>query len=154
MAPCPWSPAELLPHAPPMVLLDTVLEWNDDGVTVGLTVRADDRFFQSGRGIPAHLGIEWMAQACGVFSGLKARSEGRPISLGLLLGTRDFRAARSWWRDREEIRVTARLVYENDGTGVFDCRVFSTNGAELAAARLTTYQPGDRDTVLAKRALG
>jgi predicted hotdog family 3-hydroxylacyl-ACP dehydratase len=154
MAACPWSPGELLPHADPMVLLDSVLDWNAVSVTVALTVRIDDRFFEPNLGVPVHLGIEWMAQACGVYSGLKARTEGRPVSLGFLLGTRRFLATRSWLQDGERLRVAARLVYEDDGIGVFDCRILSAGDADLAVARLTTYQPEDPALVLANKAKG
>jgi predicted hotdog family 3-hydroxylacyl-ACP dehydratase len=148
MPSCPWSLAELLPHAAPMLLLDSVLGCDRDSVTVGLEVRADDRFFRPGRGVPPHIGIEWMAQACGVYSGLRARTEGRPVGLGLLLGTRRYQAASSWWQAGERIEVTAMLAYEDDGMGVFDCRILSADGTERASARLTTYQPEDLAAVL------
>ena len=65
-----YSPEELLPHAPPMVLLDRVLEWDDESILAELTIGPSTPFLDVGRGVPAHVGLEWMAQTCGLFAGL------------------------------------------------------------------------------------
>ena len=140
------TPAALLPHAPPMVLLDTVLPTGPNAVSARLTVRAEDRFARAGHGVPAHVALEWMAQVCGVFAGRLAMAEGRPIRLGLLLGTRRFRAARPWFAVGEHLTVKAELVLQEAGMGVFDCTVHDADGAWRAAAQLTTYQPPEGDT--------
>ena len=134
------NPADLLPHAQPMVLLDEVLRVDATGASAVLTIRAADRFFRPGLGIPAHVAIEWMAQTCGVFGGQDAKP-GSPPPIGFLLGTRRFLATRSWFSDGERLDVRADLVLRDGGMGVFDCTVRDTGGALLASAQLTTFQP-------------
>ncbi len=148
------SPENLLPHDPPMVLLDEVLNGNDKAVSAALTVRPEDRFFVPGRGIPAHLGLEWMAQACGLYAGLQAYAAGRPAALGFLLGTRRYRATRAWFTEGERLQIGATLVFREGGMAVFDCVIRAEDGEELAVAQLTTYQPEDPAAVLSNQAMG
>lgn len=135
------SPADLLPHAAPMVLLDEVLDAGPKGATAMLRIRSDSRFARPGLGVPAYVAIEWMAQTCGIFAGHEASAAGEPIRLGMLLGTRRFQAARPWFAFGETLVVKAVLVLREAGMGVFDCLVHDSTGSERAAAQLTTYQP-------------
>ncbi len=137
------TPAGLLPHAAPMVLLDTVLRADAAGAEAALTVRASDRFARPGRGVPAHIAIEWMAQTCGAFAGAEAAARNEPVRLGFLLGTRRFLATRPWFAPGEHLTVEATLVLREAGMGVFDCTVRDAAGDIRATAQLTTYQPPD-----------
>jgi len=134
------NPADVLPHAAPMVLLDEVIRADAVGVTAALTIRANDRFFRPGQGVSAHVAIEWMAQTCGVFAGQDV-SPGASVEIGFLLGTRRFQANRPWFVEGETLVVQAELVLRDDGMGVFDCTVRDAQGATRATAQLTTYQP-------------
>lgn len=133
---------DLLPHAPPMVLLDEVIDWSADSVTTGLTIRPDTPFFVTGQGIACHVGIEYMAQTCGAFAGLEARLAGRPVRLGFLLGTRHYHASAAWLAEGWRITVTATAVFREGPMGVFDCRI-RHGDQEVAVARLTLYQPDE-----------
>lgn len=142
-----WAVADLLPQAPPMVLLDAVAAHDADGLCAVVRVRPETRFFRPGLGVPAHVGLEWMAQACGAFAGLRARAAGETVKLGFLLGTRRFTATTPWFVAGECLTVRVTRVYEDDGMGAFDCRI-EAEGVTRASARLTLYQPDDPSRVL------
>lgn len=131
---------DLLPHGPELMLLDRVLAKDADAVVVAVAIGADSLFAVAGHGVPAHVGLEYMAQACGVLAGLEAQSRGETVRVGFLLGTRRYRAARPWFTIGERLEVTARLVLRDGPMAVFDCRIEAA-GAELATAQLTVYQP-------------
>jgi predicted hotdog family 3-hydroxylacyl-ACP dehydratase len=139
---CPYAIADLLPHAAPMVLLDRVTAWDDLGVTASLTIGPETRFVEPGLGVPAHVGIEWMAQACGAFAGLRGNAAGEPVRMGFLLSTRDFTAEVSWFALGQTLAISARQVFHEDGMAVFDCQIDAGAGA-VARARLTVFQPAD-----------
>jgi len=140
--PCLWAIETLLPHAHPMILLDRIVEHGPTGVLATVVIRPDHPF-AAPEGIPAHVGIEVMAQACGAFSGAKARAEGCLPRIGLLLGTRDFRATFDWFRFGEEVSITAELLYRDAEIGAFACRVW--RGMELAPeAQLTVCELLDK----------
>jgi predicted hotdog family 3-hydroxylacyl-ACP dehydratase len=135
---------DLLPHGHPMILLDDVISVGEGSLSAALTVRAGRPFFEAGRGIAAHVAIEWMAQTCGAFVGVGALQAGQPIRMGLLLGTRNFTARVPWFREGDRLNVTAAVVFMDAQVGSFDCVVTHTeSGRELAKARLTVYRLDD-----------
>ncbi len=144
MKPCPYPVERLLPHARPMILIDEILGHEHGRVSAAVAVRPGVPFFEEGRGVAAHIAIEWMAQACAALIGIETRAAGEEVRLGLLLGTRNFKAAVPWFGEGERLIVTASLVYRDAQMGVFDCAVARDPGEEkLALAQLTTYQPED-----------
>lgn len=144
---------DLIPQHGAMVLLDDLRTASEDAVTSRLTVRADSLFFEAGRGVAAHVAIEWMAQTCAVFIGLDAWRNGQPVRLGLLLGTRDFQANVDWFVPGQSLDVTAQQSFRNGEMAVFDCHVGAADheGSWLAHAQLTVYQPGDVDALLQRQ---
>jgi len=144
----PYRIESLLPHAGPMLLLDEVTSLGEETLSAALTVRPGRPFFEPGRGVAAHVAIEWMAQACGAYVGIIALQAGQPIRMGLLLGTRDFRAAVPWFLEGERLNVTATVVFMDSQIGSFDC-IVTRAGSDiaLAKARLTLYRPDDTMTL-------
>jgi predicted hotdog family 3-hydroxylacyl-ACP dehydratase len=136
-----WRIADLLPHAGTAVLLDEVLACSNTGLSAGVTIGPDSPFHHD-NGVPAHVGIEYMAQACGAFSGVRAlRAAGSP-RMGFLLGTRRYLATRAWFTDGERLVVTVDLVYRDDEVGVFDC-VIRCGDEAVATAQLIVAEPKD-----------
>jgi len=131
--------AQLLPHRPPMILLDEVVAWDGVSLVAAVTIRADTLFLEPD-GVPAHIGIEYMAQTCGAFAGAQALAAGQPVRIGFLLGTRRYTAHRPWYRIGERLTITASLVYADVEMGNFDVRI-EVAGALAATAQLNVYQP-------------
>ena len=145
----PYPIEDLLPHAHPMILLDEVTGIGQGTLSAALTIRPGVPFFEAGRGVAAHVAIEWMAQACGAYVGVAALEAAQPIRLGLLLGTRDFHATVPWFLEGERLNVTVTLAYMDAEMGAFDCVVIrAQSGDEVAKACLTLYRPDDAGTLL------
>ena len=138
---------DLLPHKPPMVLLDAVLGWDKDRVEAEVVIRPNSPFFRPDKGVPAHVGIEYMAQACGAFAGLEAKEAGEATRIGFLLGTRQYRANTDWFTAGMRLTVTVVEVFRDGSMGVFNCSIRDAD-RELASAQLNVYQPEDATTVL------
>ncbi|HEX9446502.1 MAG TPA: hypothetical protein VF920_00910 [Dongiaceae bacterium] len=143
---------QLLPHARPMILLDRVVERLTDGIVTELKIRPGLPFFRPMRGIPAHIALEWMAQSCGAHVGASALESGQPVRVGFLLGTRDFISRVDWFTEGQIARVSARLIFHEDETAVFDCHV-SCGGDIVITAQLTVYEPSDIATMLASQGI-
>lgn len=83
------SISDLLPHQPPMVLIEKIESFDLQKMqcTCSLVIKESSCFYVAGQGVPAYVGVEYMAQTVGVLSGLKQRNQGSaPIQLGFLLG--------------------------------------------------------------------
>jgi predicted hotdog family 3-hydroxylacyl-ACP dehydratase len=133
-----------------MILIDEMLARDSGQITVGLTIRADSLFFQAGRGIRAHVALEWMAQACAAYGGADGRDRGLAPRIGFLLGTRDFQATRRWFAEAEQVHVTAKLDYRDEELAHFSCHVEEVPArVAVARASLTVFHPADAKAVIA-----
>ncbi len=141
MTPCPWPIAALLPHGPAMLLLDEAVGYDGEGAIAAVTIRPDHPFAEP-EGVPAHVGIELMAQACGAHAGAHALASGGKVKLGFLLGTRRYQAAEPWFRLGERLVVTVRRVTDFGEMATYDCRI-AVDGTERAEAQLNLYQPNE-----------
>lgn len=81
--PCPA--AELLPHRPPMLLVETLLARQGGRATVRAVLPEAGIAIAAGRLLPEYL-IELIAQAAAASSGYDALSAGRPPRGGMLAG--------------------------------------------------------------------
>lgn len=139
MAPHAYTVESLIPHASPMVLLDEVLDYGTGHLTAAVTIRSDAPFYRAG-GMPAHVAIEYMAQACGALAGIESLEAGAPVKIGLLLGTRNFSATERYFREGDRLTIKVVEVLRDGRTGALDCQV-ERNGATVATATVTVYQP-------------
>lgn len=132
--------SELLPHAPPMVLLDRVLEAGGEHLIAGLTIRADSEFCREGR-VGAWVGIEYMAQAVAAWSGWQARLRGEPVRVGFLLGTRRFEALIPEYAMGDCLEVYVEREFQADN-GLARFRAEIRRGETLCAqASISVFEP-------------
>jgi predicted hotdog family 3-hydroxylacyl-ACP dehydratase len=131
--------ADLVAHRAPMLLLDEVVAWDGEALTAGLVIRPDS-LFREAEGVPGHIGIEYMAQACAAFAGAQARAAGEPVRIGFLLGARNYVVHRPWFRLGDALRVTTRLLYRDEAMGMFEAAI-TVAGEPAGEAQLTVYHP-------------
>jgi predicted hotdog family 3-hydroxylacyl-ACP dehydratase len=138
---CPYSIEALLIHRPPMLLLDKVTGYNETEVVASVIITESSRFLTS-EGVPSHVAIEFMAQACGAYAGAMALDAGAPVKIGLLLGTRMCRVLVPWFRVGDQLIVSASIVFHDEQLAAFDCKI-EIGGRLVAEAQLKVYQPQD-----------
>jgi len=132
----------VIPHRGAMLLLDRVLGYDADGIAVELRVPGDGPFHVEG-GVPAYVGIEYMAQAVACWAGCMARKRGEAPPIGFLLGSRRYASAVPLFASGRRLRVEARReILGENGLGVFACRILE-DGRELATANVSVFEPPD-----------
>lgn len=138
--------AEFVLHRKPMLLLDQLVEAEPGYAVCEWRVSVSDEFFVSGCGVPAFIGIEYMAQSIAVYAGARERVHGRLPPLGLLLGTRHYQANIDFFELDVTYRLVCReLIRDAEGMGSYDCRIMHQDKS-VAEARLTVFekQQGER----------
>jgi len=132
----------VLPHRDGMRLIDRVVRWDDESIDVEVDVPAHGMFVDP-EGVPAWVGVEYMAQAIAAWAGCRARAAGRPPSIGFLLGTRRYVASQPWFPSGTTVTVHARceLIGDN-GLGMFACRIVA-QGEDIATANVSVFEPVD-----------
>lgn len=142
-----WPLAELLPHAGDMILIDEVLSFDEEQIHTRLTVTPNGLLNDTNGNMPAWVGIELMAQSVAAYAGCQARTQGQPVALGFLLGSRKFECNVEQFPAGSELHIHAlRTLQDDNGMGVFECRL--TGPAIEAFARLSVYCPPNSDHYL------
>jgi predicted hotdog family 3-hydroxylacyl-ACP dehydratase len=132
--------AEFVLHREPMLLLDTLVESGDHGTTCEWHVGDDHSFLESKLGVPAYVGVEFMAQCVAVHAGARARIAGLGPPLGFLLGARHFKSSASHFSIGETYRVTCQeLIRDDYGMGSYECHI-SHGELRIAEARLAVLE--------------
>lgn len=137
------SLGELLPHRPPMVLLDGFKEPSGSGeVEAHVDVTAASPFYEAELGgVPACVALEYMAQTMALCVGLYRRDKGLDPKIGFVLGSRRLETRIPAFRDGERYRVRATCTYQDEEFGSFDCDIRDSTDAVVASGRLTAFQP-------------
>ena len=90
-----------------------------------------------------------MAQSVAAYAGCRARSEGNPVELGFLLGTRKFECNVEHFPAGAELQIHAlRSLEDDNGMGVFECHL--TAPGIHASARLNVFRPPQAQNYLAQ----
>jgi predicted hotdog family 3-hydroxylacyl-ACP dehydratase len=133
---------QLLPHDHPMILLSRFICSQADSVICEVDISAQSPFYQADLdGVPAYVGLEYMAQAVACYAGAAALADSAAIKIGFLLGSRKYQPTVSVFADGMTLVIRAqKLVMENSGLSVFSCDI-SANGEMLVQANLNVFQP-------------
>lgn len=134
--------AEVVPHAGAMLFLDELVSQDEEGVVAEAGVD-EHHLFAEPQGVPAWVGIEFMAQAIAAWAGCRARERGEPVRIGFLLGTRRYECRLQHFAFGSRLRIEVkREIFGDNGLGMFACRLYQS-GEEIASANLSVFEPRD-----------
>ncbi len=151
---------ELLPHRPPMVLIDAVEGFDPDEktLTAKVTITPEQIFHFTGSdaeaGVPNWVAIEYMAQTSAALAGCydKHVAPDQPARPGLLLGTRKLDLKRTRFETGKTYHVTAKNAFWDADAAAFECTIRDDAGEEVATATLNAYRPPDLEDFLKEQA--
>lgn len=143
---------EVVPHAGLMSLLDRVIDFEGDCLKAEVVVGPYSMFAEE-KGVPAWVGIEYMAQAIAAYAGVQRRQKGLEVKVGFLVGSRRYESSHSHFPPGSTLLIeVAREFQADNGLGVFNCviRGEGPNGEQISAtAALNVFQPDDVGEFLA-----
>ncbi len=130
----------LVPHRPPLLLLDEVLAWDPEGCAATARVDPGAWYAAPDGSMPAWFGIELMAQTISAYSGGRRAGTGAPPRLGYLLGTRSYRCALPAFPPGERLEIQVRVHYQDEsGLSAFACEI-RRSGEPVADAILKVFE--------------
>lgn len=145
------QPAEVCtPHRGAMLLIDAMLSADGEVARSETVIRADNIFFQHGRGVPGYVGFEFMAQTVNAFDGWKRIERGKAPTIGFLLGCRSYKCDVAYFEEGGRFITEVRSLLKNpeDEMVSFDCRIFDAQGAVVASAIVNAFRPEDPEAFL------
>jgi predicted hotdog family 3-hydroxylacyl-ACP dehydratase len=131
---------ELLPHDPPMVLLDRAVSYTETELVAEVDICSESVLCGTD-GVPGWVGIEYMAQAVAAHAGYQGRLAGEPPRIGYLLGTRSYQSSLAVFPVGATLTVSIEALFVEMGLGAFSCRI-ELDGV-IATATINVYQPAD-----------
>ena len=135
--------AAVLPHVGRMLLLDDLLHHEAEHITCGVTIHAGSMFCDGVNGVPAWVGLEYMAQAVCAFSGIEEVLAGGAPSIGLLLGSRSYVCEAEWFGLGARLLIRADLQLRDENNLVaFACTIHEGDRL-LARGDVKAYRPKD-----------
>lgn len=130
----------LVPHHPPMRLLDGLDHADDEGAQAHLRVDPQAWYADPDGALPGWFGIELMAQTIAAYSGYQKHATGHPPKLGYLLGTRAYRCSVAAFPAHARLDVAVKTLYRDEsGLGAFDCTL-SLEGTVVALAQVKVFE--------------
>ncbi|MFN2425175.1 MAG: hypothetical protein ABR587_01865 [Candidatus Binatia bacterium] len=131
---------ELLPHRGRAVLLERVLAHDRAATECSVDTSNHTLFHDPDGGVPATVGLEYMAQTIAAHGGLRDRESGREARPGFFLGTRRLTFAVARFQPGQQLVVTARHLRGETGMLAFDCSIRAAGSAEpMVSGILTVY---------------
>ena len=143
-----YSVAELVPHSGTMSLLTSIVDYGDDWLRAEVHITPESTFADD-RGVPAWIGLEYMAQTIAAYGGLGERERGGIPKIGFLLGSRKFLCDADILPLGQKLLVNVQVeMLSESGLNVFNCEM---RGQGLSAtAVVNVFQPKDADKFLEK----
>ncbi|MBR9792019.1 MAG: 3-hydroxylacyl-ACP dehydratase [Gammaproteobacteria bacterium] len=136
---------ELIPHRPPMLLINKVLKVDERSSSSLALVDEESPFFEPGLGVPAWIGLEYMGQTAALIAGHQLQQGLVSPHLGFLLGTRAYKAQCSYFETGEYTVRCEEKAIVGDGLATFDCFIENYNNTSqtiecLATASLSVFR--------------
>ena len=130
--PGPFPPlTAFMPHRPPMLLLDTLLDHGEEEVVCDKTFREADPFVEGGA-VTALVAVELFAQAAAAHFGYSGYARGGTPASGALLGARRIDLMVPSYAVGERLLVRARQVGVMPPAAQYECTIEGASGAVLA----------------------
>jgi len=132
----------MIPHREPMLLINQLVEVDQKHSKASVIIDQETPFFESGKGVPAWIGLEYMGQTAALIAGHQVQEGLSEPHLGFLMGSRKFETEVEYFEPNTNLLVSceeAALVGESLAT--FNCTIsnFQT-GAILATALLSVFR--------------
>jgi len=131
-----------------MLQVDEVVKWDGPRIVCKMTVRADNLFYVPGRGLPAYVGFEIMAQTIAVQDGLMRREDGLPPQIGFLLGSRKYSITRDWIAAGEVLVADCTALLDEGELRSYQCTLTTETGEALANGKVNVFRPDNPDAFL------
>lgn len=134
---------ELIPHRPPMLLINRIEEVHANRSSAWVFVTNSSSFFETGKGVPSWIGLEYMGQTAALIAGHQLKQGLIEPHLGFLLGTRSFVSEYEYFPENSKLLITCeeKAVLGNE-MATFSCEIYnqSKEGTRLVTATLSVYR--------------
>jgi predicted hotdog family 3-hydroxylacyl-ACP dehydratase len=134
----PYPPiADLVPHQPPMLALDRLVDWGPGRAECTAEVRSDSPLVRDGT-VGGVVGIEYLAQAVAACLGYEALQGGDGVRVGMIIACRQMDILQPELKVGTQLTLSVRRIRGNETLSHFEGEMHA-DGALACTAMLTLY---------------
>ena len=137
----PMPAEQLVPHRPPFLFVDSLIEFSGDTGVVQSIIDSDNLFLDENDSLKELVMIEIMAQAAAAVKGYSDLKEGREIKKGFLVDSREFLFKKKGYRG-DILNCRIEITKSFSGFSMLTGRL-DRDGEELASGTLKLWVPED-----------
>jgi predicted hotdog family 3-hydroxylacyl-ACP dehydratase len=131
-----------------MILIDRMVDATETGSTCEVTIEPQTLFLEPA-GVPAFVGLEYMAQAVAAYGGYRSYLAGEPVAVGFLLGTPQLHTSCQFFHVRQTLQIQVTHVWGDHELMQFHCTIQdASTGKLLQQAELNVFKPKDLQAYL------
>jgi len=152
----PYTPAQVLPHQSPMLLIDRIVSWDNDRIqtTAGLI---HNGLFDPGDGsVSSLICMEYLCQSAAAHAGIRQLEQGKPVTIGFIIGARKIEINDVAYQEGETFNIFVEQTFrDEDGIGVYDCALYHLDtekyGSEhVAYGNIKAVMPDNPEYVISR----
>ena len=145
-----YSVSDVLPHGDLAILLDDLVAFEEDFLEAVVQINPTASFYDADMGgVPAWIGIEYMAQTVAAWAGARRLHHSKTIVPGFLLGAQRYECAQPVFLDGQKLTVKIWLQLESsEGLGSFNCEIIDESQVLVAEAVMNAFSPDDPSEVI------
>ncbi|MCP4446861.1 MAG: 3-hydroxylacyl-ACP dehydratase [Myxococcales bacterium] len=129
--------ASVIPHKPPMVLLDAIVDLGEMRIVTSVRIGPDSMFLRDGK-VRSIVAIEYMAQTVAAYAGMQRHSLGAPPKVGYIIGVPLMQLKTDSFQLGDTLQVHAEHLWGEGELGRIACRI-TRSEIEVASATLSVY---------------
>ena len=143
------SLAELVPHRPPMLLVDELVSHEGRRIVCRTTIREDHPFLAGGR-ISSVLAVELFAQTAAALVGLLAPPGGPSMTTGALLGSRQIKLYTDALAAGDVLDIHCEESWTIEMAAQIDCALYRA-GVKIAEGSINVMAGEPKGMAASKR---
>lgn len=142
-----------------MLLIDDIVDWRIDWIRTRVDRTRTSLFDLPGVAPSGMAALEYLCQSAGAHAGIRQLEQGKPITIGFIIGARQFRVDQSAFLAAEIFEVEVDETYRDPGgIGLYASRLYAPGRPQhtIAEAVIKAAMPDDpldviRQTMLQPR---
>lgn len=136
--------SDYIPHKLPMKLIESIKDHGERHITTATTITPSVAFFDhDAGGVPAWVGLEYMAQSAAAWVGLNDEAHGRPVEPAFLVSSRQYRAHAPYFLTGEHLLTEVKVEFIEGEIVAFSGAILNSHRQVYADAFFTAYRPHD-----------
>lgn len=132
---------DLLPHRPPMILLDELVRCEGPEVVCRVTVRDGTPFVEAGR-VPALVSLEYFAQTVAALYAWQNFNKPGAFTVGMVVGARDLSLETDFFDVGDTLTITGVEAFTAPPISQFRCELRGAHDRVLARGSISVVAGG------------